>query len=225
MKKLFILAIASLIGSSAYSQTTTSTTTTTSPLKFGLKVGVNLPKYNVANTDGEDFQTKNTTNFHVTGYLDAPLVGPLYVQPGISLQGKGGKTEYGSTASVEDNSMWVEVPVNFVGKIPLGLGGSNIYLGAGPYVAFGVSGERKGKGSVGNVTYEGNRDLNFGKDSGDDLKGTDLGVNFLGGVQLGSGFNVGAGYGLGLTDLRPTTDGGDGKVTNRVLSFSVGYSF
>ncbi|HCN83952.1 MAG TPA: PorT family protein, partial [Sphingobacteriaceae bacterium] len=44
-------------------------------------------------------------------------------------------------------------------------------------------------------------------------------------VQLNSGFNIGAGYGLGLTDLRPSGSGGNGKQTNRVLSFSVGMAF
>jgi hypothetical protein len=53
----------------------------------------------------------------------------------------------------------------------------------------------------------------------------DFGVNFLGGLQLSNGFNVGAGYGLGLTDLRSTGTGGNGQMTNRVLSFSVGYAF
>lgn len=221
MKKLFIFAIASMIGGTALAQTTAGTTSTTgSPLKFGLKAGVNLPKYQIGDTQGSDEQTKSTTNFHVTGYLDAPLVGPLWIQPGISLQGKGGKIE-SSLGEFEQNTMWVEVPINFVGKIPLGLTGTNFFLGAGPYLGIGISGENKT--TVSNTTVK--TDVKFGDDNDSDLKGTDFGLNFMGGVQINHGFTLGAGYGLGLTDLRPTTEGGDGKLTNRVLSFSIGYSF
>jgi hypothetical protein len=225
MKKLFIIAIATLVGTGAFAQVNSTTGTKPSPLKFGLKAGVNLPKYVFSDDGDEVFDTKTTTNFHVTGYLDAPVGSYFAVQPGISLQGKGGKIEssaMGINSKTEQNTMWIEVPVNLVGKVPLGIGGSNVFLGAGPYLGFGISGETKS--TVANVTTE--TDVNFGKDDDDDLKGTDFGVNFIGGVQLNNGFNIGAGYGLGLTDLRPGSENADeGKFTNRVWSFSVGYSF
>lgn len=224
MKKLFIVAIAMLAGSSSFAQINSTTGTTPSPLKFGLKAGVNLPKYAFTDDGDQISDTKTTTNFHVTGYLDAPIGSYFSVQPGVSLQGKGGKFSENETLGTksEQNTMWIEVPVNFVGKVPLGIGGSNIFLGAGPYAAFGISGENKT--TVNNVTSK--TDVNFGNDAGDHLKGTDFGLNFIGGVQLNNGFNVGAGYGLGLTDLRPDSDNADpGKFTNRVWSISVGYSF
>jgi hypothetical protein len=52
-----------------------------------------------------------------------------------------------------------------------------------------------------------------------------MGFNFIGGFQLNNGFNIGAGYGLGINDLRPENTGRDMKQTNRVWSFSVGYAF
>jgi hypothetical protein len=68
--------------------------------------------------------------------------------------------------------------------------------------------------------------LNIGNNSGDDLKALDFGVNFLAGYQLNSGLNFGAGYGLGLTNLRPTsTSATNVEQNNRVLSFSIGYAF
>src|SRR5690606_34719558 len=102
------------------------------------------------------------------------------------------------------------------------------YLGAGPYAAFGLSGKNDVDGPLtddsGESIFDFDEDFTFGSDDTDDLKGTDFGVNFIGGVQLNNGFNIGAGYGLGLTDLRPTTDSGS-KFTNRVWTFSVGYAF
>ncbi len=220
MKKIFILAFASIIGGSAFAQTKT-----TGGMSYGLKAGINLPKYQFQNQGGVDPETATTTNFHVTGYLDAPLSSMFSVQPGISLQGKGGKFYENKLNGVnkvqdEQNTLWVEVPVNLVGHFPIS-GGTNFYLGAGPYAAIAVSGQRKK--TVG--TTETKTDLNFGKSTTDDLKKADLGLNFLAGIQLVNNFNVGAGYGLGLTDLRPTQTGGQGKQTHRVLSFSVGYAF
>lgn len=222
MKKIALLAAGFLMGGAAFAQSLP-------PVKYGLKVGVNLPKLHVNNTNGDDVESESTTNFSVTGYADVPVANGLSVQPGVSLQGKGGKYVYNGgslNGEVKDNSMYVEIPVNLVGKVPLGTTGTNFYLGAGPYAAFAISGERKISGNVGSFGTESTRDLEFGSDNGDDYKGTDFGVNFLAGFQLNSGFNIGAGYGLGLTDLRPSENNSDnGKTTNRVLSFSVGYSF
>ncbi|WP_407431018.1 outer membrane beta-barrel protein [Arcticibacter sp.] len=221
MKKIALLAAGFLMGGAAFAQSLP-------PVTYGLKVGVNLPKLHVNNSNGDDFESESATNFSVTGYADVPVANGLSVQPGISLQGKGGKQTWGGSnvnGERKDNTMYAEIPVNLVGKIPLGMTGTNFYLGAGPYAAFAISGERKQSGSFFGSEGETKRDLEFGSDNGDDYKGTDFGVNFLAGFQLNSGFNIGAGYGLGLSDLRPNGDGDNGKTTNRVLSFSVGYAF
>ncbi|MEJ6979315.1 outer membrane beta-barrel protein [Pedobacter sp. P351] len=220
MKKLALLAVAFLVtGTAVNAQTTTSVGST----KWGLKAGVNLAKYSYGKDDADNPTTDHATNFHVTGYLDLPVGSMFSVQPGLSLQGKGAEYTDNNTYEIKDNTMWLEVPVNLVGKIPLGATGTNIFLGAGPYASFGLAGERKFTDKVANSTTK--SDLEFGDEAGDDLKALDFGVNVLGGVQLNNGFNVGAGYGLGLSDLRPSGDGGNGQVNNRVISFSLGYAF
>jgi hypothetical protein len=147
------------------------------------------------------------------------------IQPGLSLQGKG--AEYFDVADIEikENIMWLEVPVNLVGKIPLGATGTNLFLGAGPYGAVGLAGEIKTENEK--TDQSTTQKIKFGDEDNNNAsrKRTDFGVNFLGGIQLSNGFNIGAGYGLGLTDLRPNGTGGNGQVTNRVLSFSLGYAF
>ena len=62
------------------------------------------------------------------------------------------------------------------------------------------------------------------KFSGEDklINRFDAGANFLVGYKLGNGLLLNAGYNLGLTNLIPNS----GKtVSNRVLSFVVGYQF
>lgn|SRR5690606_24909378 len=201
MKKLFLSAIAVLFGFGAFAQ----------ELGYGFKAGVNLPNYNFSNSD---LETESTTNFHVTGYLDAPINQMFSIQPGVSLQGKGAKLE-NEMGSWKQNTMWIEVPVNAVAKFPT-MGGGNFFLGAGPYAAFGISGENK----IESGDFELSDEFEFGKDG--TQKGTDFGVNFLAGYRLGNGLTLGAGYGLGLADIAPDNNS-DIKQTNRVLSFSVGY--
>src|SRR5690606_6462179 len=131
MKKLFLSAVAVLFAVGAFAQTP--------GLGYGIKAGVNLPNYHF---DNSDFETESATNFHITGYLDAPVASNFYIQPGISLQGKGAKLDLGSVGTITQNTMWIEVPVNAVVKFPTGYAG-NFYVGAGPYAAFGISGKNK----------------------------------------------------------------------------------
>lgn len=188
-------------------------------VSYGLKAGVNLGKISNWGTDGSQ-----NTSFHVTGFADLPVAPNFSVQPGVSLQGKGGKAEdsWGSaSAEVTRNLMSVEVPVNAVYYIPAGYSGS-IFLGAGPYVGFNISGKDKVSASIGDEGGSTSRDLNFSGDD-KDLNMIDAGVNFLGGYRFNNGLLINAGYGLGLTDLRPS-DSGDSWST-RTLSFGVGFQF
>src|SRR5690606_26051754 len=104
---------------------------------------------------------------------------------------------------VTESVMAIDIPFNFVGNIPAGPG--HFFIGAGPYVGFNVAGEVKwdGSGSFLGVDYttNGDRDLEIGNSSDDDLKAVDFGLNGLVGYQFSSGFNIGAGYGLGLSNL------------------------
>ena len=206
MKKLFLSAVTCLFVLGAYAQT---------PLGYGIKAGVNLPNYSFSDDD-TDIETKSSTNFHVTAYLDAPITSNFYIQPGVSLQGKGAKLYENGSLALTQNTMWVEVPVNAVAKFYTGDAG-NFYIGAGPYAAFGISGKNKWESDLGSTET----DFKFGKD--EDQKGFDAGVNFMAGYQLSSGLTLGAGYGLGLTDIAPDNPTSI-KQNNRVLSFSVGFA-
>lgn len=218
MKKIFLVAAVFIFGSAAYAQTSSSTTRT----KFGIKAGVNLPKYKFER-DNSSIETESTTNFHVTGYADLGISPFFSIQPGLSLQGKGGKTTstiLGVSTESKQDVLSIDIPVNFVGNIPAGPG--NFFIGAGPYVGFNVSGQNKL--TIGSSSDT--EDLKFGNNSGDDLKSVDFGLNFLGGYQFDTGFNVSAGYGLGLSNLAPGSNPSDNaKINNRILSFSVGYAF
>jgi hypothetical protein len=190
-------------------------------LGYGLKAGVNFPSYSYGNSDDLS-DTKSTVNFHVTGYLDAPLTSNFYIQPGVSLQGKGAKLVESSAlggSEITQNTMWLEVPVNFVGKFPAGTG--NFFVGAGPYLGFGLSGKNKYSTDGGNAVTE--REFEFGKDN--TLKGTDFGVNFLAGYKLSNGLLLNAGYGLGLTNIAGDGNVWSDDIKNRGFSVGIGFEF
>ena len=192
---------------------------------FGLKAGVTLPSYSYGNTD-ELSDTKSALNFYVTGYLNANINQNFAIQPGISLQGKGAKFAEarwnGNTYELTQNTMWIEVPVNFVGKLPVGA--AELQLGAGPYVGFGISGKNKFNsiGDNGDGSSTTLNEFKFGKD--ETLKGVDFGANITAGVKLPGGFLINANYGLGLTNIAGEKFLSD-DVKNRVLSFGVGFEF
>ncbi|WP_437921671.1 porin family protein [Sphingobacterium sp. LRF_L2] len=210
MKKILLsLGAALLLAAGAQAQTS-----------WGLKAGVNLGKYSGLGSDINDFQKMNPS-FYVTGFADLPVAPQFSIQPGVSLQGKGSKLKYdieGFDGTNTINTMSIEVPVNAVFWIPAGSG--NVFLGAGPYIGFNVSGKEKNKGTTDYGSGDIETDINFGSGDGE-MKVIDAGANFMAGYKLSNGFLINAGYGLGLTNIY---NGGD-KVSNRVLSFGVGFQF
>lgn len=188
-------------------------------VSYGIKAGVNLPKQ-VMKISAEGLNmsvtTSSTTSFYVSGYANIFAAPNFAIQPGLSLQGKGGKMEIGDQ-KVEDNVMSLDIPVNAVYYIPTGATGS-VFLGAGPYVGFHLSGKEKLNGE----SY----DIEFGSGE-NEMKRVDFGLNFQLGYKLANGFLINGAYGLGLANLanEGIYEGADAKVHNRILSFGVGFEF
>src|SRR5690606_22067268 len=163
---------------------------------YGLKAGVNLGKFSNVAENMQDYQ-KNNVSFYLTGFADLPVAPQFSIQPGISLQGKGAKYE-GTDAdldvsgSVSTNLMSIEIPVNAVYYIPAGTG--NVFLGAGPYVGFNVSGQNKVEGTWGDFAGSGEGDIEFGSGDGE-MKRVEAGANFMAGYKMSNGFLINAGYG------------------------------
>lgn len=221
MKKLILLAVFAVSAVSASAQMLP---------KIGLRAGVNIAKLRTAG-ENRSSSTENLTNFKVGGYVDFGLAGGLSFQPGIELSGKGGKNSFansGTSYQETVNLLYVEIPINILYNIPVGIG--KIYLGGGPYAAFGISGKYKQEGSVliggdGVANVNTDRKVNFGTNNGDDYKNTDFGLNFLGGLQFKGGLNLGVNYGLGLSDLAPNNNDNNIKTNNRLVGITAGYFF
>lgn len=187
----------------------------TNPVKFGVKAGVTFPTMSVEGDD--DGAVKSSTGFYVGGTVDFGISEMFTLQPGLVLSNKGAKVDMlGISAST--SLMYIEIPVNALVNIPVGDG--KVFVGAGPYYGMAISGKNKFKGSFDGESISESEDVEFG--DGGDFKRSDFGVNFLGGYQLNNGFNIHAGYGLGLSNINGDSNGNS---KNRVFSVGLGFSF
>lgn len=232
MKKIYSLLFISLFCKALIAQTGFKN------LKYGVKGGVNLARVALSGsyaTQNIKDGVSNVASFYFGGYAELPISKFFSLQSGLSISGKGSKTDFivNVTAPIigeipanyvrETNIMYLEAPINAVYNF------KNFYVGAGPYFAYGILGKEKVNvttnsfGSTMQLDPPKDGDVKFGENPGE-ITPFDYGVNFLLGYQLKNGFNLGVNYGLGLGKTNAVS-GYDVKASNRVLSVLVGFSF
>jgi hypothetical protein len=198
MKKVtIILAVFSLVLIS----------TVRADIRLGVKAGVNLAS---TSFNKDILKSANFTGFQVGPIVEfnLPVTGlgvdaaVLYSQQGLKLKGVDFKKRQST----------LDVPVNL--KFQLGLlNDLGVYLAAGPYVSFKLSGN--------NVALATNELKN---------KSFGAGVNFGGGIELFKHLQVGFNYKLGLTDEYKSLDRSASNLKNlkgktRVCSITTTYFF
>jgi len=197
MKKVFFVAVAILAAVAGNAQ-----------VKFGPKVGLN---FSTMSMDGAD--EKMRTGYQIGMVFQGDIAPNVFVQPSILFSSKGSKYDNTDTKVVAN---YIDVPVNFGYRI--NLGGANLNLLAGPYLAYGVG----GKITTDFILVTKDRSIKWGTDKNeDDFKPFDMGINLGGGVEFNS-FQVSLQYGFGLLNINPNSD-----ITNKngVLSLSAAFLF
>jgi hypothetical protein len=238
-KKLLSAAVISLMSLGVMAQVRHSTSTTSSPGKEGnfiIKGGLNLANISVTSKGLVD--DANAIKSFVVGFgYDLPLGEYFSLQPGLQYTGKGAKTQFGQESNTgfyyraTSNPMYIELPVNLVGKIPL-TQTSSFYLGGGPYAAMGITGKNKVDVYTLGVHRYSSNDIAFSNDDPTTaqeenygygkLKRFDYGLNAVAGLEF-SRFTLGANYGYGLVKINSGTDNtSNDKGKNRVWSFTLG---
>jgi hypothetical protein len=203
-----------------------------------LKGGVNFANVSY-NKKGEVDDANMLTSFHVGIMGDINLAKILAIQPAILFTGKGSKIQSGTPNDnfyykATTNPLYIEVPVNLVVKLPLIAGGSNIFFGAGPYIAMGVGGKRKIEGhdlavsfsSKEKIAFSNDDPATFNNEEGSGLgvmKRFDYGLNGTAGLQL-KDVMVALNYGYGLAKLQSGSNNqADNDNKHRVLGISIGF--
>lgn len=195
-KKIFFLLVCSLIAFSSQAQ-----------LRFGVKGGVNLT--GVSFNDGS-FIDKNVTGYQIGPTIEWLIHGNLGFDGAVVYSQKGIKFENGQNTSESKNG-YIDIPVNL--KYRLGLSENfKPFVAAGPYVSFRVSGDDNFNTIIDGISNQW-ESQNFG-----------AGLNFGAGVELFKFLQVGANYGLGLTDNYKASNG-DYTTQDRTWSITAAIYF
>lgn len=184
-------------------------------VKFGVKAGLNLA--NVI-TDVDEVDPMILPTFQVGVLVDLGITENLAIETGVSMQGKGFKTEYeilGSKVKTTVNPLYLQVPAQLLFHTP------RFFVGLGPYLGLGVAGRSK-------TEYLGKEDtdsIDFGSTEDDNWAALDFGLGIQAGVNVGA-IRIGASYDFGLSDVIPKDQqDGDHHTNNSVISVFGAYIF
>ena len=200
------------------------------PLTIGILGGSSIATLKATSPNSDLINPGAESPFSVGFNIDYKFNDYFSIKPGIFYAGKGGTFNpgyidpAGNNVSVYDDYKlhYLEIPIDFVGHIPLGDGGANIFLGGGPYYAYGLNGTNRQTDGFGDATTQ---KIKFGNNG--DFKSSDFGVTSIVGFQAGAGWSVAANLDFGLTNImQNNTTGFDAtKITTATFYFSVGYRF
>jgi hypothetical protein len=202
-----------------------------------LKGGLNLANVSITE-NGRIDDAKTLTSFQVGIIGDFNLCDFIALQPGLLFTGKGSKTQSGDPADANyfkatSNPMYIEVPLNFVFKAPLG-DDTKFFAGAGPYLAVGIAGKNKTEGKIFGASFSSEKNIEWSDDDPTTLdydegagfgilKRFDYGLNGTAGIEV-QNIVLSANYGFGLAKLQSGSNSSENDINkHRVLSFTIGF--
>ena len=228
MKKL-ILGLAVMSTSFAFAQSTN--TASTSPVRFGVKAGMNVASLS---KDGTLDDQKSKIGFNAGVFANIPLASSFSIQPEVLYNDLGAKSVSKYSTGNETNGVktkdsystnlgYISVPVMFqYNFVP------NFYVEAGPEFGFMVGAKVKGDSEV--TTYVNGTGTTTTKSYSESINKDHLNkFNF--GIGLGAGYyftdNIGitARYTAGITDIAKDRPSGSDKVRNNVFQVGLAYKF
>lgn len=201
-----------------------------------LRAGLNLANVSVTSNGSVD-DAKTLTSFQVGIIGDLNVAPFLAIQPGLVFTGKGTKSQSGNEGDANwfkatTNPYYLEIPVNIVFKTPSAP--VKFFAGAGPYLAIGIAGKNKTRGSFTGVSFSSEKNIQWSNDDPSTLnyeegsgfgimKRFDYGLNGLAGIET-KYCVIGVNYGLGLAKLQSgSNSGADNNNKHRVFSVLLGF--
>ena len=199
-----------------HAQESTQTSAAAKGATFGIRAGVNFFNINGKDEDGEKLDNKLKPGFNAGVTVDIPFGRDFYFQPGLLFSTKGAKQDLGDeTGKLTLN--YLELPLNFVYKAPVGTGA--VLLGAGPYAAYGIGGKYKVGDESADVKFK-KEPENGGADDAIYFKPFDAGLNLLVGYEFTPNISLQLNAQLGLANINAYDD--DAKLRNTGYGVSVG---
>jgi hypothetical protein len=214
MKRLVILvALVSWLGmTQAYTQ----------GVMGGIKVDANLSNFILSDlhellSELDGVESKFGVGLSVGGYTKVEISEHFALQPEILLHFKNSKMEVKALNSERDFQYFgVEMPLYAVGQKTFGNGKG--FIGAGPYVGFGIDARYKAKG-VSDVElykeYNGQKSM---------MQRWDFGVGAMAGYEFGSRLQIIASWKIGVLNAMNANKDND-RMLNQTFSLGLGYRF
>ena len=225
MKKIYLLAIAALVTTAAFSQ-----------VKWGVQATGNLSTASLNEEYSEMFKKTPAIGFGAGVVSEATLSEKLSLRSSLNLLQKGvkmkatieigeGDDAFSTEATAVNKLYYAELPVNLIYNVSMS--GGRLFFGAGPSVGYGLFGKSKiTSTNLFDPTEKETQEADAFKkeeDGGAGFKRFDLSANAVAGFQWNSGLTVNVGYLHGFSNL---IDGADGEsYKNRGLQLTVGYMF
>ena len=203
MKKVFLVGILTILCVSA----------TFAQFRIGATAGLN-----VSNFTGDVENNKFKAGFQAGVVGDYAITESFSIMPELLFSQRGSKEkEDGTTYSMTLN--YLQLPINAAYKFDAGMG-SKLFVFAGPYLGYGLSGKQSFKGKEDGVDVSASFDIEFGSKE-DQLKAFDFGLNLGVGYEYQKMF-IKLQYNHGLTNL---SNYDEGSFKNQNIAVSVGYFF
>jgi hypothetical protein len=207
VKKMFLLAVLVLGSGLLQAQA--------QEVKGGIKVDANTSNFILNDLDG----MKSKLGFGVSagGYTKFEFGNSFALQPEILLHYKNSKMEVKATGSETDFQYFgVELPVYAVAQTNIGNGKG--FIGAGPYLGFGIDARYKTDGAD---------DVNLYKEYGgkkSEMQRWDVGAGAILGYEFSNRLQINATYKIGFVNaLNANKD--DASMLNQTVSLGLGYRF
>ena len=195
-------------------------------VSFGVQAGLGVQTFIGENYWGDNLDNKLIPGFHAGANVIIPVIGDLWIQPGVNLSIKGSKQHIViDDISKTTNLGYVEVPLLVLYRPQMGDG--HILLGAGPYGAYGLMGNERTK--IGSVTTE--LKVRFRDDAAGApasyvyYRGIDAGAAALIGYELYNGFFAHLNGQIGLLKLNSDYGLPNDQTAKKNLGFSLSAGF
>ena len=193
---------------------------------FGLRGGLNLANVSEKDNDGSyNEYNKNNIGFHIGGTVDFPISDVFSIETGLIFTTKGVKYELSEfillgnmDIKAKTTLYYIDIPIT--PKFTFDLGGSELFVLAGPYIGIGLFGKAKAEVTFMGETESDSEDVEWGSEG---LNRLDYGLTLGAGLQF-TAISLGLYYNYGLANISSDSDNG-WRSNNRVLNISLGYRF
>lgn len=168
---------------------TTQVSAQDEPVSFGIKAGTSLSNYRLGG-DLSGSKSKMSLGGSFGGFVKVDLSTNFALQAGIDAYYKSSKLESATDNSADKfKSYGVEVPLFAI--VQGGVGSGNLFIGAGPYVGYGLSAKSDGVDLYKDTAEQGTPAM----------KRFDYGVGGIVGYDFDRNWQINGSYQFGLADL------------------------